>query len=141
MLEVLVVDDDHTTADLLVKILRHEGFHTAAVTDPHTALATMLLCPPKVVLLDWLMPGVGGNDILRLMRGHPKLEAIRALVYSAADPSTRNAAMQAGADAFLQKAKLDVPDLLRIVRTHVEAARAEEQPFAFIPESDRYPMP
>src|ERR1043166_4462312 len=65
---VLVVDDDPALAEMLGIVLRSEGFLPAFVADGERALAAFREVRPDIVLLDLMLPGMGGLDVCRAIR-------------------------------------------------------------------------
>jgi CheY-like chemotaxis protein len=84
MTAVLVVDDEPTIADLLMELLRDEGYETMAATDGLMALEALQAGPPvDVVITDAMMPRCGGVELVQRMREQPQLRAIPVIVLSA----------------------------------------------------------
>ncbi|GAA2594922.1 response regulator transcription factor [Winogradskya consettensis] len=65
---ILVVDDDAGLRELLLSALRFAGFEVEAVGDVPAALAAIGARPPDAVVLDVMLPGADGFDLLRLLR-------------------------------------------------------------------------
>jgi len=65
---VLVVDDEHLVCDLLVKFLSLRGYRALGVKDGQDALRIIDDRPPDAILLDLVMPGMAGIDLLRTLR-------------------------------------------------------------------------
>lgn len=70
---VLVIDDDPLVCDLLVQFLSLRGYRALGVKDGLDALRMVEEAPPDAILLDLIMPGMSGVDILRSLRekGYP----------------------------------------------------------------------
>jgi CheY-like chemotaxis protein/signal transduction histidine kinase len=66
--EVLVVDDDSGTRELVARNLRKIGFSIGEAADGEEALLKARLSPPALVILDLLMPKLDGFEVLRRMR-------------------------------------------------------------------------
>ena len=73
---VVIADDDLDILDLVVFKLNQAGFDTVAVTDGVAALAAINAEPTKLAILDIMMPGLSGLDVLRHLRAN---EATRDL--------------------------------------------------------------
>ncbi|MBE3073542.1 MAG: response regulator [Actinobacteria bacterium] len=73
---IVVADDDIDILDLVVFKLTQAGFDTVPVTDGVAALAAIEADPPRLAILDVMMPGLSGIDVLRKIRAN---EAIRDL--------------------------------------------------------------
>ena len=81
---LLVVDDDREVREALRTALEDEGFTVAVAANGAEAIAKMEERPPRVVLLDLMMPIVDGWEVLDHVRGDPSLEDVRVCVCSAA---------------------------------------------------------
>lgn len=65
---VLVVDDEPLVRDLLVQFLSLRGYRALGVKDGPEALSMVEQAPPDLILLDLLMPGMDGAEVLRQLR-------------------------------------------------------------------------
>ena len=65
---ILVVDDEPLVCDLLVRFLSLRGYRALGVKDGHDALRMVEDTPPDAILLDMIMPGLPGIDVLRALR-------------------------------------------------------------------------
>jgi DNA-binding response OmpR family regulator len=73
---IVIADDDQDILDLVVFKLTQAGFATVAVSDGVAALAAIEAEPPRLAILDVMMPGLSGIDVLRKIRAN---EATRDL--------------------------------------------------------------
>jgi two-component system chemotaxis response regulator CheY len=80
---LLVVDDDREIRESLRAALEDEGFTVAVAANGAEAIAKMEERPPRVVLLDLMMPIVDGWEVLDHMRHDPALAGVRVCVCSA----------------------------------------------------------
>jgi CheY-like chemotaxis protein len=65
---ILVVDDELLVRDLLVQFLSLRGYRALGVKDGSEALSMVEQAPPDLILLDLLMPGMDGVEVLRQLR-------------------------------------------------------------------------
>ena len=65
---VLVIDDDPLVCDLLVQFLSLRGYRALGITDGQDALRMAEDMSPDAILLDLVMPGISGVDVLRALR-------------------------------------------------------------------------
>ncbi len=101
-LRVLLVDDEEEFASTLAERLSMRGLDVKTALDGETALEMVAADPPDVVLLDVLMPGMGGLEVLRRIRSrHPETQVILLTGHG----STRDGmeGMRQGAFDYLMK--------------------------------------
>ncbi len=111
---VLVIDDDAAQRLLLLAQLAGLDAEVLQAADAATGLQIVQAVRPRVVLLDWVMPGESGLSVARAIGADPELAGVRVIMLTGLeDPRDANLARQAGALAYLVK---PVPsDLLRDV--------------------------
>lgn len=85
---ILVVDDEFALRDILAQVLRDEGYRVMTAGSGQEALELMGRERPALVLLDLMMPGLSGVDVLTTMSSTPALATIPVLVVTAADAPT-----------------------------------------------------
>ena len=101
---VLVVDDDEAVRTLASWQLESDGFAVAQAGDGDEALSAIDTECPDLVVLDLSMPGLGGLDVLRRVRGAPVTEALPVIVLSGRSGETdRIVGLDLGADDYLVK--------------------------------------
>jgi diguanylate cyclase (GGDEF)-like protein/PAS domain S-box-containing protein len=116
---VLIVDDEPSTLDVLGAFLQEAGYRNVIATrDPREVLELMTKVHPDVVLLDLVMPGVSGFDIIKAVRSDNKLEHIPIIVLTSfADPEMKIRALELGASDFLAKPVDSIELALRLRNT------------------------
>ena len=101
---ILVVDDDPLNRRLLVRGLAREGHATLEAGDGYAALKLLDSARPDVVLLDVLMPGLDGFEVLERMKADPALAATPVIMISSLEDKSGIArCIELGADDFLPK--------------------------------------
>ena len=63
--QILVIEDDQDTADMMLNLLENVGFSTNFVDSGVTALERIATSPPDLILLDLALPDMSGLDVLR----------------------------------------------------------------------------
>jgi CheY-like chemotaxis protein len=115
---ILVVEDYVDAARALCALLEQQGFSCDWVTSGHEAIAYIRQFPPEqplLVVLDEMMPGMTGTDVLVRLRGDPRTAGIPVIMCTAGyDSSKRDEAVALGACAYLMKGK-DVEGTLRLI--------------------------
>ena len=119
---VLIVEDDAATRDLLAQVVAAQGFHTVAAEDGLEALHLLRTLRhrapdiPCLILLDLAMPRLSGREFRRAQLADPRVAAIPVAVMSGAtDLAQRAHAL--GAVAMLAK-PIDDDALVEVVRTY-----------------------
>ncbi len=119
----LVVDDDAAFGNSVADLLRSHGIDVRALTDPRATLNAVEYFRPDVLLLDAVMPVVGGLDLCRILRTTPAFRTLPILLLSSKmDVETRIQAFEAGADDCIAK-PLVPQELLARVRGRIERQR------------------
>lgn len=77
---VLVVEDDPSVRGLLQTLLAAEGYEVATASDGLAGLVKATSAPPELVLLDLMMPDLGGVRVLEEMRDDPDLAEVPVIV-------------------------------------------------------------
>jgi len=85
---ILVADDDVDILDLVVFKLTQAGFETVAVTDGMAALAAIEADPPRLAILDIMMPGLSGLDVLRKVRANDAMSDLDVILLTARSRDT-----------------------------------------------------
>lgn len=76
-IRVLLVDDEEEFTSALAERLNMRGIHTLTSSGGEEALKMIEASPPNVVLLDMMMPGLGGKEIqARIKLNHPDISVI-----------------------------------------------------------------
>lgn len=80
---IVVADDDPDILDLVVFKLSQAGFDTVGVTDGVAALAAIEEDPPRLAILDVMMPGMSGLDVLRTIRARETTTELDVILLTA----------------------------------------------------------
>lgn len=82
---ILIVDDDDDIRELLAEYFEEEGYRVTTARDGLDALTQLRAggAPPRLILLDLMMPGMNGFQFLAEFRGDPTLPRIPVVVVSA----------------------------------------------------------
>ncbi len=99
--KVLVVDDEPTVREVVVGYLRRDGHDVAEAADGNTALELLDADPPDLVVLDMMLPGVNGLDILRRVRSSSQIPVI--MLTARAEETDRVSGLELGADDYVVK--------------------------------------
>ena len=121
MATVLIVDDDVKLLTMLRRTFIYEGFDVVTAANGEQALTQAQAHQPAVIILDWLMPGLDGIEVIRCLRGANNRVLI--LMLTARDAiEDRVQGLDSGADDYLVKPFAPVELLARV---HALLRRAE----------------
>lgn len=102
--DIIVVDDDPLVGDLSRSLLEAAGYKVRWIEQGEELLAGLKKNPPKAVILDMMMPGIDGMELLRSIKSDPATKDIKvALVTAKSFPLERQRALKFGADLFIAK--------------------------------------
>ena len=125
--EVLVIEDDIDTRELLQEALDGAGFRVQAAASGQAGLQKLRDHVPDIVLLDQLLPGMSGLEVCRQIRRQPGLGAVPVVMLTALSRSTDQVAgLNAGADDYVTK-PFNVDELTARLYSHVRRSRRERQ--------------
>jgi putative two-component system response regulator len=115
--KIVIIDDEECNILVARKYLNSDGYKTILpINDSSQAIARIRAEKPDLVLLDIMMPRVGGLEILQIMQLDPALQRIPVLILtSSTDAATKKSAISLGAVDFLGK-PVDPNELLPRVR-------------------------
>lgn len=101
---VLLVEDEVNIYEAISFILSREGWDVSGHGNGATALSEVARAQPDVLVLDVMLPGRSGLDILRDLRAQPETAALPVLMLTAKGQSKdRDLALALGANAYLTK--------------------------------------
>lgn len=114
--KILIVDDEELNRNLLTVMLEYEGYKIKTAIDGESALKSVMLDPPDLILLDVMMPGMDGNEVVNTLKDNPVTKSIPVIMVTALDnKEAKLAALKSGAEDFLTK-PVDRAELLLRVR-------------------------
>jgi DNA-binding NtrC family response regulator len=121
-LKLLLVDDEMDFVDTLAERLELRGFQVQTAVDGESALKIIENDPPQVVVLDVLMPGLSGLDVLQQMKA--RVPHIPVILLTGRGSATEGAeGMQLGAYDYLMK-PINIDNLIRKMEMAVQSTSA-----------------
>ncbi len=102
--EILIVDDDARNAFALSKLLSSKGMRVYIAPNGQKALDLLKTTPIKLVLMDIMLPGMDGYEVIRRIRAEERFRSLPILAQTAkAMKGDREKCISAGADDYLSK--------------------------------------
>lgn len=101
---VLLIEDEANIAEAIRFILSRDGCEVQVQPDGNAALAAVAAFGPDLVVLDLMLPGMSGLEILAALRANPTTQSLPVLMLTAKGQGRdRDAAERAGVSAFMTK--------------------------------------
>ena len=127
---VLVVDDEPTIAEVVSRYLERAGYRTRTAGDGARALAMIGSQRPDLVVLDLMLPGIDGLEVMRRLR-HADQEPIGVILLTAkGEEADRVIGLRLGADDYVVKpfSPLELVARVDAVLRRVDSAPAQQAP-------------
>ena len=122
---LLIVDDDMANRDLLRRRLAGHGYSVEVAGDGLSALDKISKAQYDLVLLDQMMPGMSGLDLLRLLRGTYSASELPVIMVTAVDQSeTIVEALDQGANDYVAK-PVDLPVVMARIQAQLARSKAD----------------
>ncbi len=122
---ILVIDDDQDLREGIVEILENNNFTVSGCDSAEAALESIRKTPPHLVIVDNMMPGMGGMALLPLLKNdYPNIRIIMITAFSTVENAVT--AMKNGADDYISK-PFRRDELLVAVRCNLEALKFSRQ--------------
>jgi len=104
-MKILIAEDDLVSVKVLQLTLEHEGHEVVIGRNGEEAWALYDADPVRVIVSDWLMPGMDGLELCQKVRSRPKTDYTYFILLTAINTDRENLrlAMNAGVDDFLSK--------------------------------------
>jgi signal transduction histidine kinase/CheY-like chemotaxis protein/ABC-type amino acid transport substrate-binding protein len=122
--QVMLVEDDKDTRDVMTRALEKADWHVTAVTNGREALDRMATARPELILLDLMMPVMDGFDFLAAMRANPEWQNIPVIVLTAKDLTDEDRQRLSGkVEQVVEKGNQSRDELLQLVRKVATAGK------------------
>lgn len=123
---VLIVDDEAAIREMVSLALETAKFNVLEASDSQEGRAIIIDSQPDVVLLDWMMPGTTGLELLRRLRRDPLTEKIPVILLTAKiSEDSKITGLDSGADDFISK-PFSPKELVSRIRAVIRRATVTE---------------
>lgn len=114
--KVLMIEDDSFFTELVLSKLAKEGCIPYSSANGEEALSLAEQYHPNIIILDLMLPGVQGEEVLQKIKSNQTLQVIPVIVFSnKSDQVDIDSNLKAGAEAFLIKSTTDLNNLVNII--------------------------
>jgi two-component system, OmpR family, phosphate regulon response regulator PhoB len=122
---ILIVEDEEPLALLLRYNLEAEGYEVDSAGRGDDADLKLRESPPDLAVIDWMLPGLSGIELIRRVRGRPETRLLPIIMLTArGEEGERVRGLATGADDYIVK-PFSVPELLARIRALLRRARPE----------------
>ena len=111
---ILIIDDEFSVAEIIEAILTDAGYEVVTASNGRQGLERAKEKRPDLILLDFMMPIMGGSSTIKALREEPGLRDIPVVVMSSLPESTVSRSAKGGYVAFLRK-PFKMRDVLDVV--------------------------
>lgn len=127
MATILVVDDEPDVIEVVSVTLEKAGHSVLSAPDGQTGLMLTLTRQPDLVILDVMMPGIDGFEVLRRMKSEPRMTNIPVVMLTArTDYSAKATAWEEYAQTYVTK-PFDLDELAKAVGSLLESRKQVQQ--------------
>lgn len=122
MAKILVVEDDKFLRELILRKLKEENYETAFAVDGEEGLAKIQEERPDLILLDLILPGMNGFDVLKKKQEIPEIAQIPVVVLSnLGQKEDVERALKFGAKDYLVKAHFTLDEITAKIKKYLPA--------------------
>jgi two-component system phosphate regulon response regulator PhoB len=120
---ILIIEDEPAIHQILAYNLQAEGFRTRIVESGDDVQAALIDEMPDLVLLDWMLPGMSGIDICRMLRTKAETRDLPIIMLTArGEENERVRGLATGADDFIVK-PFSVPEVVARIKSILRRVR------------------
>ena len=125
--KILIVEDDSSSRNLLVRLLKKENYEVEIASDGLEAFELMERNRFQAILTDWMMPKMDGLELIHKIRQSSHRDTVILMITALASREAKEKALEAGADDYISK-PIDTKDVLKrldncLNRNNLESAR------------------
>src|SRR5580698_8484617 len=134
MKKILIIEDDQVVANVYRNKLTVEGYRAETAADGETGLKLLRTFKPQIVILDLMLPGISGVDVIKEIRKDIEFSKVPTVVFSNTYLTNLiQEAWRAGANKCLSKSSCTPKDVIEIVRSAIGESGAMTQKAAPAP--------
>lgn len=122
--KILIIEDDKFLLKLYSDKLRREGFEVLSSLTGEEGINKIFIEMPNLIILDLILPGKNGFEVLSEMKLNPKTKNIPVIILTnLGQESDVKRGLELGAAAYLVKTEFSVNQLPELIKEHLVKAR------------------
>ncbi|HEY4509833.1 MAG TPA: response regulator [Candidatus Paceibacterota bacterium] len=127
MSKILLIEDDKFLRELIIQKLGREGFEVTEAPEGEAGLSKMKEDRPDLVLLDLILPGIDGFEVLSRMKKDPALASIPVIILSnLGQRDDVQKGIDLGAEDYLIKAHFTPGEIVEKIKVTLEAKKKKD---------------
>ncbi|HSV43668.1 MAG TPA: response regulator transcription factor [Candidatus Bathyarchaeia archaeon] len=124
---ILIVEDEKDIVKMLEYNLQNEGYRTASVGNGSEVIQAAIRHQPELIILDLMLPGIGGLEVCKELRNHSKTAAIPIIMLTAkSQEADKIVGLEVGADDYVTK-PFSPRELLARIRSVLRRSKRRDQ--------------
>ena len=126
--EILIVEDELPISTMIAHVLKRAGYGVLQASDAEQARRCIEERPPALVLLDWMLPGVSGLELMRAIRSAPATRRVPVVFLTArVQEADKVVGLDCGADDYITK-PFSTRELLARIQTVLRRGQVAPRP-------------
>jgi len=102
--KIVIIEDDEDIVEMITYNLRLEGYHAVAVAHGDDAISFVQQEAPQMIILDWMLPGLDGIDVCRMLRENAETKHIPIIMLTAKSQEVDKVlGLEMGTDDYMTK--------------------------------------
>lgn len=127
MSKILLIEDDKFLRELIIQKLGREGYEVAEAPEGEAGLSKMKEERPDLVLLDLILPGIDGFEVLSRMKKDPSLASVPVIILSnLGQRDDVQKGIDLGAEDYLIKAHFTPGEIVEKIKVTLEAKKKKD---------------
>lgn len=119
-MKVLIIDDDQFIRTIYSASMKQESIEAIAAEDGETGIEKIKTEKPDLILMDMLMPGMSGDEMLGIIKADPEMKDIPIIVISAlSQESDITRVKEMGITDYLPKDSFGVQDVIEKIKQYL----------------------
>ena len=115
MKKILIVEDDFGLAEMYRQKFTLEGFEVEVANNGQMALEKLMSLTPDLILLDIMMPGIGGQDVLDIIRNTPETKDAVVIIMTNLDLDSDKGKVHNTVEGYIRKSDLTPKEIVEKV--------------------------
>lgn len=119
--KIMVIEDEPAILKALIEVLQMNGYEVASAANGEQGLNTIADFKPDMILLDLILPGKNGFEVLKEVKASPENSRVPVIILSnLGDEEEIQQGLKLGAADFLIKADYDLSEVVKIIAKYLK---------------------